>query len=153
MPGSPLPPFLDTFKVIINIIFIWVSHTSTSWWFSIGFWVTSSLLKPPGLFSLFWSILIMLQSGLSPLVLLFPSPFINQLEIVPSTPITIVITITLMFSSLFFLARSSYLLLISISFNFILSSTETANIHFLAGTLYFFVFLFTFSKVWSSGWD
>ena len=33
-------------------------HTSVNWWFTTGVWVTTSLLKSPGLFSVFWSILI-----------------------------------------------------------------------------------------------
>ena len=49
-------------------------YMSVSWWFSAGVWVTVSLLKSPGLFSVFWVISIMLQFGQSPLVSLFPSP-------------------------------------------------------------------------------
>ena len=50
--------------------FLKVFHTSVSRWFSLG--VTASLLKSPGLFSVFWSILIMLLSGWSPVTVLFP---------------------------------------------------------------------------------
>ena len=39
-----------------------------------GVWVTASLLKSPGLFSVVWPISIMQQFGWSLLVLLFPSP-------------------------------------------------------------------------------
>ena len=31
-------------------------HNSISWWFLTGIWVTTSLLKSPGLFSVFWPI-------------------------------------------------------------------------------------------------
>ena len=48
-------------------------HTSVSSWFFSGIWVTACLLKSPGLFSVFWQILIMLLSGWFPLVLLFTS--------------------------------------------------------------------------------
>ena len=48
-------------------------HTNISRWFFTGVWVTASLLKSPGLFSVFWPILIMLEWGWSPLVLLFQS--------------------------------------------------------------------------------
>ena len=48
-------------------------HTSISKWFLTGGWVTASLLKFPGLFSINWPILIILSFGLSLLVLLFPS--------------------------------------------------------------------------------
>ena len=42
--------------------------------FLVGVWVIESLLKLPGLFSVFWPILKMLLFGRSPQVLLFPSP-------------------------------------------------------------------------------
>ena len=51
---------------IIIIVFIFiitplrVFHTSISWCFSTGVWVTASLLKSPGLFSVFWTFSIML---------------------------------------------------------------------------------------------
>ena len=37
-----------------------VFHASVSWWFSSGAWVTASLLRSPGHFSVFGPILIML---------------------------------------------------------------------------------------------
>ena len=37
-------------------------------------WVTASILKTPGLFSVFWPLSKMLSFGWSPIVLLFPSP-------------------------------------------------------------------------------
>ena len=46
--------------IIIIIIIILVSqvfHTSVSRWFLTGVWLTVSLLKRPGLFSVFWPIL------------------------------------------------------------------------------------------------
>ena len=33
-------------------------HTNASWWCFVGFWVTASFLKSPGLFSEFWPISI-----------------------------------------------------------------------------------------------
>ena len=33
-----------------------VFHTSNSWWFLTGIWATTSLLKSPGIFSVFWPI-------------------------------------------------------------------------------------------------
>ena len=47
--------------------------TSVSWWFLTGVCVTASLLKSPGLFSVFWLILIMLQAGWSLFFFLFLS--------------------------------------------------------------------------------
>ena len=48
-------------------------HTGVSRWFLTGVWVTTSLIKFPVLFSVFWLISTMLF-GWSLLVLLFPSP-------------------------------------------------------------------------------
>ena len=45
---------------IIIIYFSRVFHISISWWFFTGVWVTASLLKSPGLVSVFWPISIML---------------------------------------------------------------------------------------------
>ena len=49
-------------------------HISISQWFFTGVWVTASLLKSPGLFSVFWPFSIMLSFGWSPLVRQLPSP-------------------------------------------------------------------------------
>ena len=40
-------------------LLLWVFHISVSWWFFTGVWVTESLLKSPGLFSVFWPFSIM----------------------------------------------------------------------------------------------
>ena len=48
-------------------------HTSVSWWLFSGVWMTVSLFNSPGLFSVFWLILVMLWFGWSPLVLQFPT--------------------------------------------------------------------------------
>ena len=53
--------------IIIIIIPLRVFHTSVSWWFLIG----ASLLTSPGLFSVFWLILIMPLFGCSPFALFF----------------------------------------------------------------------------------
>ena len=45
--------------IIIICSLLRVFHTSVTWWFLIGVWVTTSLLKPPGLFSVFWPISLM----------------------------------------------------------------------------------------------
>ena len=48
-------------------LLIRVFHISVSWWSFTGDWVTASLLKSPGLFSVFCLSLIMLLFGCSPL--------------------------------------------------------------------------------------
>ena len=51
-----------SFSLCIIIIIIYsfrVFHISVSWWSFTGFWVTASLLRSPGLFSVFWPFLIM----------------------------------------------------------------------------------------------
>ena len=50
-----------------------VFHTSISWWFFTGGWVTENLQKSPGLVIAFWPILTMLLFGWSRLILLFPN--------------------------------------------------------------------------------
>ena len=63
--------------IIIIIIIIYsfrVFHISASWWFFTGFWVTVSLLKFPGLFTIFWPSSIMLSFGWSPLIRQLPNP-------------------------------------------------------------------------------
>ena len=65
-----------------------VFYTSISWWSFTGVWVTASLLKSTGLFSVFWPILAMLISKSS-------NPFINPLVTVPKATITIGIIVTL----------------------------------------------------------
>ena len=51
-----------------------VFHISVSRWFFTGFWVTASLPKSPGLFSVFWPFSIMLSFGWSPPVHQLPTP-------------------------------------------------------------------------------
>ena len=83
-------------------ILLGVFHTSISWWFLTGVGVTASLLKSPGLFLIFWPILIMPKS--CPLIFKYSSAFTDPLGIV-----TIGITITFMFQSFFSSqARSRY---------------------------------------------
>ena len=45
--------------IIIIIYFMRAFHISVSWWSFTRVWVTASLLKSPGLFSVFWPISIM----------------------------------------------------------------------------------------------
>ena len=61
--GSRFQVFLWSFShqfcSFLNIYYftlLRVFHSSVSWWSSTGVWVTASLLKFPGLFSVFWSI-------------------------------------------------------------------------------------------------
>ena len=77
-PSSLIIIIIITIKIIINIIVIIYSfrvfHISVTWWFFTGVWVTASLLKSPGLFSVFWPFSIILSFGWSLLVLQLPSP-------------------------------------------------------------------------------
>ena len=62
------------FIIIIIIYSLSVFPISFSWWFFTGVWVTASLLKSLGLFSIFWPFSIMLLWGWSPIVCQLPSP-------------------------------------------------------------------------------
>ena len=124
-------PVKERFKVsYIDILTPLIFHTSVSWGFFTR--VTVSFLKSPGLFSVFWPILVMLLSGWSLLILWFLSlvvPLSNHSGIVPSAPIAIGITVTFMFHSLFVfssLARCWKLSLFSVYSNFTLWSAGTA---------------------------
>ena len=75
--------FLDTYslstsplgcKALSLFYSLRVFHISVSCWSFTEVRVTASLLKSPGLFSVFWPILIMLYFGWSPFDFLFPSP-------------------------------------------------------------------------------
>ena len=90
-------------------------HISVSWWLFIGVWVTASLLKSPGLFSVFWSI---------------SSPPVT----VPSAPITIASPSLSCFIDFFSsLTRSWYWSLFSLSFSF--TQWSAGKVHFPAGSL------------------
>ena len=115
---------------IIIIILLRVFPSCISWWFSIEVWVTTSLLKSPGLFLVFCLIYnaVVWMVSTCPLIFRSSSLSANRLMTVVSAPITIDITVTFMFHSLFgSLARSWYLSLFSLSFSFTLWSTGTAK--------------------------
>ena len=62
MPGRQSPIFIRfSFLFIIIIYSFRVFHISVSWWFFTGVWVTASLLKSPGLLSVFWPFLAVLS--------------------------------------------------------------------------------------------
>ena len=85
-----------------------------------------------------------------PVISKFSCPCTNPLVTVPRAPITIGITVTFTFLSLFnFQARSSYLSFFSLSFRLTLSSAGTAKSTILKG----FFFLVDYHKVLLSGRD
>ena len=122
--------------LLLLLCFSQVYHISNRWWYFTVVLVTSYLVKSREIFLVFWSILIMLYFGWSPIVLLFPSypvPVPNLLVIVLSTPLTTDTTVTFMFHSvLSSLARSRYFCFFSLSFGFTLLST-------IRQVLFFFV--------------
>ena len=129
-------------------------HTSVSRWYSIWAWVTTSLLKSPGFFSVFWPILIAIVWTVSSRALISntSSPCTSPFVAVLSAPITIGITVTFMFHSFFnSLARSRYLFFFSLSFSFSQWSAGTASLQL--GKISFSFFFFYYFKVWSSGRD
>ena len=75
------------------------------------------------------------------------NPFTNLMGIFPAAPITIGITVTFIFHSFFFtsVARSRYLSLLSLSFNFTGWSGWTAQ-STIWKVLFFFFFLLTFTR-------
>ena len=102
-----------------------------SLWSFTGVWVTESLLKSPGLFSVLWPFDIMLSFEWSALSCQLPGPpppLIILLVTVPKVPMTIGIIVTFLFHSFFnSLQRSRYLSFFHYSFSFILWSAGTAK--------------------------
>ena len=66
--------FFDLYYYYYYYLLIRVFHISISWWSFTGDWVTASLLKSPGLFSVFWPSSIVLLFGWSPLGCQLPNP-------------------------------------------------------------------------------
>ena len=129
-----------------------VFHISFSWWSFTGVRVTASLLKFPGLFSVFWPFSVVWMVSTRPPTSKSSSSFINHLVTVPKQPITIGIIVDFMFQSFFnSLARSRYLSFFSHPFSFILWSAGTVKSTILQ-ILFFFVVV-DYYKVWSSSRD
>ena len=148
MDGLHSPSY---FQVYYYYYSLRVFHISISWWSFTGVWVIASLLKFPGLLSVFCTILAMQQFGWSPLVLSFPSPTVLSVN-VPRASIIIAINVTFMFYSFFSsLVRSRYLFFFSLSFNFTRLSATTAK----SGILQFlsFLLLLIIIKAWLTGLD
>ena len=84
--------------------------------------MTASLLKSPGLFSVFWPFSIMLSFWMvstRPPTSKSSSPFSNRLVTVPNAPITIGIIVTCMFHSFFqFPSKVEVLILLFTFFQF-----------------------------------
>ena len=92
---------------------LWVFHISFSWCFFTGVWVIASLLKSPGLFSVFCffinnAVVWMISSGRP--ASMSPNPINNPLATVLKAPITTGIIVTFIFYSFFnSLVKSRYL--------------------------------------------
>ena len=127
--------FFYNYYLLIRVFHISVSRLSFT-----EVWVTASLLKSPGLFSVFWPFSIMVSTRLP--TSKSSSPFSNPLVTVPNAPITIGIIVICMFHSIFnSLARSRYLSFFSHSFSYILWSAGTAKSTILQFLLFFFCWL------------
>ena len=74
--ATPIITIITTTLVLLSILLtpFRIFHISVNWWFLAGVWRTTSFLKSPGPFSVFWPISTMLLFGQSPLIPLFPSP-------------------------------------------------------------------------------
>ena len=125
-----------------------VFHINVSWWAFTGVWMTVSLLKSPGLFSVFLLILIILSFGWSPLVLLFPSflvsllilwalSLVHQTQLVSPSPLC----------SIAYKFSTKVLALISLVAFFYFHSVVCRNgkVNYSAGSV-FFVFLLTITR-------
>ena len=95
---------------------------SLGWWSFTGDWVAASLLRSPGLFSVFWPFSIMLlfwMVSTRPPTSKSSRPFYNPLVTVPKAPITTGIIVTFVFHNFFnSLARSMILISLFTYFQF-----------------------------------
>ena len=90
-------------KMFIIILFVSFFLTSVIWWSFTGVQVTASLLRSPGLYSIFWPVSVVWIVSIRPPISNSSSPLTKPLGTVPSMPIIISITVPLIFHSLFFL--------------------------------------------------
>ena len=141
--------FSVRYVIIIIIYSSRVFQISMSWWFFTGVWVTTSLLKSPGLVSVFR------PSSAMPVVWIVSTgpptskssrPFTNPLVTLPNAPITIGTIVTYMLHSFFnSLATSRYLSFFSLTFRFIqwsagIAKSTILQILFLCWLLWVLVF-------------
>ena len=125
-------------QVIIIIYSLRAFHISFSWWSFTGVWVTASLLKSPGLFSVFWlfSIIVWLVST-RPLISKSSSPFNNPLVTVPKAPITIGIKVSFMFHCFFQIPSKVQVLILLFTFlQFYSVVSQDSKIHNFASSLF-----------------
>ena len=126
-------------------------HISVNWWSFTGVWMRTSLTNSPELLSILTNLknAVVWTVSTRPIISKSTSPFASPLVTVPRAPITIGIIVKFMFHSFFnSQARSRYLTLFSLSFNFTLWFAGTAKSLILQ--VLFFV---GYYKVWSPGWD
>ena len=145
---------MSWFLTIIIIFTPWkFFHISVSWCSFTGVWVTTSLLRSLGFFSVLWPMSTLLLFGLSPRVLLFLSPLVLLpilWSTIPRVPLTISTTVTFMDHRFFnSLGRTRYLSFFSQSFNFIQWSSGTAK----STRLQFLFFFIDYYKAQSSSQD
>ena len=98
--SSKLLGQFQTHQLQLVLPYYWrVFHTSVSWQSFTRIWITVSLLRSPGLFSVFWLTSTMLQFGRCRVVrfLTPPIPLSSLYEIVPRIPITMEITCSIAF--------------------------------------------------------
>ena len=137
--------------IIIITIIIFLIHTSVSWLFSTGVWVTTSLLKSPGTLL---SILADLNNAVVWMVSTRPlnskstSPCTKPLVTVPSTPDTTGITVVFMFHFFFqFSSKVQVLISLFAFFQFYSVASRDGKFLYLAGSF----LCLDYHKVWSSG--
>ena len=129
------------FNLLLLLLFIRVFHINVSRWSFTWVWVTASLLKSPGLVSVFCPFSIKLSFGWSPLVRQFPSPPVpliiiyllyqkNQSQLVKYLP-----SCSIMFQ---FSCKVKVLILLFNFFQFTLWSAWTAKSTILKFLSFFF---------------
>ena len=121
-------------------LLIRIFHISVSWWSFTGDWVTASLLKSPGLFSVFWPFSIKQLFGWSPLGRQLPNLPGPLIITVPKAPITIGIIVTMFCSFFQFSSKVEVLVSLFTFFQFYSVVSRDSKVDNFADFLSFFFF-------------
>ena len=148
-------------SLIFHYCYFWLFrgfHFSVSWWFLTGIWVTASFLRT--LLSILADLnkAVVWKVTICPLISNTFSPFISPLQTVPSTLITISLSVIFMCHRFHFSGKGMVLNFLFAFFQFHLVVSREGKVHYSVGFLFFLTFFFLrgrgdYHKVRSTGWD
>ena len=131
-----------SFKVPhLSFYFLRVFLTSVCWWVFIGVWVTASLLRSLGFFSVFWPVSAMFS--ICPPISISYTPLFKPLWTVPSAPAAIGITVTSC-SPTFLVLWQGPSIYLSAFFDFNSVVRWDGKVHYTTSSLFFLLII-----IWS----